>query len=233
MRKIFAVFSVAALSVFTNSAPTLGADQDLQLTFGTLPSAQGFTYVPSGSHAGAVEATIFSVDGTTLTQNSIGQGYGVSGGGILYNYSGIVTATEAKQLLVRARCLQVEGSGIGAAGQQGFAFGFNTGSVQYDISVTPTKVYTLGPGGTVAISGTYDNSTAFHDWLLDFTPPNAFKIYRDGSLIHSGTNGFGVSGNLIFIGDGTGGANAHAEVRSLRFLQGTSVPVELSEFSID
>jgi hypothetical protein len=51
-------------------------------------------------------------------------------------------------------------------------FGFTTGSVQYDISITPTNVYALGPGGTVAVPGTYDNITAFHDYILEFQPPN-------------------------------------------------------------
>jgi len=156
----------------------------------------------------------------------MGQGFGVSGGSIFYNMSGIVTTTEIKQVRFEARCLQVEGSGGGAQGQQGFAAGFTTGSVQYDLSVTPTKVYTLGPAGTVAVAGTYDNSTAFHEFLFDFTPPTTFRIYRDGTLIHTGTSGFSVAANRIFFGDGTGGANAHIEIRALRFTQGVVTATE-------
>jgi hypothetical protein len=237
MRRIL-VFALATLCPSLAAAPAFAAAQDIQLTFGTLPSAQGFVFTPSGSHAGAVEANIFSVDGTKLMQNSIGQGYGVSGGSILYvkSASGLVTTTEAKQLIVRMRCLQVEGSGGGANGEQGVAFGFTHGSIQFDFSVTPTRIYTLGAGGTIGMNvnaGPFDNSSAFHTYLLDWTPPNAFKIYRDGVLVHSGSGGFGVSANRVFLGDGTGGANAKAEIDYFRFLQGTAVPVELSRFSVE
>jgi hypothetical protein len=205
---------MVATLVATGSA--LAAPQDIPLYFTSLPSAQGFTYSPVGSHAGAVEANIFSVSSNRLIQNSMGQGHGVSGGGILYVIPGIMTTTEPKKLLVTARCLQVEGSGAGALGQQGFAFGFNTGSVQYDISLTPTAIYTLGPGGSVLVAGTYDN-TQFHDYILEFVPPGTFKIYRDGALLHTGTSGFAFASNRLFFGDGTGGANAHAEILAFRF----------------
>jgi hypothetical protein len=98
--------------------------------------------------------------------------------------------------------------------------------------LTPTQIFTLGPGGTVTVAGTYDN-TVPRNYVLEFAPPNSFRILRDGVQIHAGTNGSPVSANRVFIGDGTGGANASAEILSLRFLQGTSVPVELSKFSID
>ena len=202
---------------------TQAAPQDFSLTFSTLPSAQGWVYTPVGSHAGTLEASVFSAGSGKLTQNSIGKGFGVSGGSILYDVNGIVTASESKQLRVTARCLQVEGSGSGAAGQQGFAFGFNTGTVQYDVSITPTNIYTLGPSGTVNVAGTYNN-TVFQEYVLDYTPPTTFRIYRAGVLIHTGTSGFGFSGNRVFIGDATGGANARAEITALRFVQSLATP---------
>jgi len=213
----------AAVIALAAVASPLRASQDIQLDFATLPSAQGFTYAPVGSHAGAVEGNIFSVAGGALIQNSLGSGHGTIGGSILYVRPGIVTASEPKELRVTARCLQVEGSGIGSAGQQGFAFGFTTGSVQYDISITPTSVYTLGPAGTVPVAGTYDN-TQFHDWVLEYSPPAAFRIYRDGTLIHTGTTGSSVAANRLFLGDGTGAANARAEISAFHFLQGEALP---------
>jgi len=207
------------LAALAPGAAALAAPQNVQLSFASLPSAQGFTYSPTGSHAGALESSVFSVGGGVLTQNSMGQGFGVSGGSIFYTMNGIVTATESKQLRATARCLQFEGSGLAAAGQQTFAFGFTTGSVQYDVSITPTKLYTLGPSGTVNVAGTYDNSTQFHEYVLDFTPPSTFRIYRDGVLVHTGTSGFGVAANRIWLGDGTGGGNARAEIRAYRFVQ--------------
>lgn len=199
------------------------AAQDVQLTFGSLPSAQGWVYTPSGSHAGAVETSVYSVSGGILTINSMGQGFGVSGGSILYNnLSGLVTSSETKELRFTARAITFEGSGAASAGQGCVALGFTTGSVQYDISITPTKVYTLQPSGHVAVAGTFDNSTAFHDYVLSYTPPSSFQIRRDAVLIHSGTGGFSVAASRVFFGDGTGGGNAHTEVTALRFLQGSA-----------
>jgi hypothetical protein len=210
----------AAVLTLTLVPVAFAASQDIQLSFSSLPSSQGWTYTPSGSHASAVETDVFSVAASTLTMDSMGQGFGVSGGSIFYDYNGIVTTSEAKRLLVRARCLTFEGSGGAAAGQQCFCFGFTTGTTQYDVSITPTQVNTLGPSGNVAVSGTYANTT-FHDWELQFTPPSSFKIFRDGVQIHSGTGGSAVALNRVFVGDGTGGGNAHAEITSFEFLQGS------------
>lgn len=222
------LFTALAVCVVVSAMTTrsLAASQYLALNFSSLPSAQGWTYVTSGAHAGAVESGIFSVGGGLLDQNSIGKGYGVSGGGILYQVSGIVTTTEVKQLRFTARCLQVEGSGIGAAGQQGCAFGFTVANVQYDISITPTQVYTLGPGGTVLVPGAYDNSSAFHDYILDYQPGPVVRIYRDNVLLYTSATGSAVAGNRVFFGDGTGGANAHVEIKTLSFLQGGVVATE-------
>lgn len=211
----------AALLVPAAFTTAHAAAQDVSLSFSSLPSAQGWTYTPSGSHAGAVESSIFSVASNTLSMNSMGQGFGVSGGSIFYDLNGLVTATENKRLLVRARCLTFEGSGGASAGQQCFCFGFTTGTTQYDISITPTQVNTLGPSGNVAVAGTYTNTT-FHDWELEFTAPSSFRILRDGVQIHTGTGGSAVALNRLFIGDGTGGGNAQAEITSYRFLQGTA-----------
>jgi hypothetical protein len=211
--------TIASLAI---SAASHAASQNFQLNFSSLPSAQGCNYNPVGSHAGTVESSVFSVAGGALIQNSIGKGFGVSGGSIFYGaLNGLVTASETKQLRVTARCLQVEGSGGGAAGQQGFAFGFNTGSVQYDVSVTPTNLYALGPGGTINVAY---NNTVFQEYVLDYAPPSTFRIYRGGVLVHTGTSGFAVAGSRVFFGDGTGGANARAEITALRFVQNLVTP---------
>jgi len=212
--------SIATLLLLTfGSGGALAATQSFTLGFGSLPSAQGFAYSANGSHTGTAEATVFSVGSGTLFQNSMGLGHGVSGGSILYiGLSGLLNTSEPKQLRFNARCLQVEGSGAGAAGQQGFAAGFSVGSVQYDVSLTPTQIFALGPGGSVLVPGAYDN-TQFHEYLLDFTPPNVQRIYRDGVLLYTSTSGFALAANRVFFGDGTGGANARAEIRSLQFLQ--------------
>jgi len=38
-------------------------------------------------------------------------------------------------------------------------------------------------------------------------------------LVHSGSGGFSFATNRLFFGDGTGGANARAEITQLRYIQ--------------
>src|SRR5262249_56251161 len=125
---------------------------DVTLTFGTLPSAQGFTYAASGAHAGALETTIFSVDGVRLLQNSMGQTNGVSGGSIFYQRLSGITTTETKRVYVRARCLAQEGSAGAPNGEGGFIFGFAQGSVQFAFGLTTTRLSVLQPTGTVLLA---------------------------------------------------------------------------------
>ncbi len=82
---------------------------------------------------------------------------------------------------------------------------------------------------SVLVPGTYDN-TQFHDWLLEHSPPGAFRVYRDGTLIHSGTTDSALAVNRLFLGDGTGAANARAEVSAFHFLQGSAVPALTSSW---
>lgn len=211
-----AAVPVAVAISLLAAASAWAAPQDLSLTFGTLPSAQGWTYTPSGSHAGASETLIFDADGTALHLNSMGQGFGVAGGGILYAINGIITNNETKRLVVSARCTAVEGSG---SGQGGNAFGFTTPvGTQYAFSVTPTRLYVLVGTGFVQVGTTYDN-TGYHEYTFSFTAPSTTVLRRDGVVINTNNQGFGVAGNRVFFGDGTGGANSHTMIRTLRFSQ--------------
>ena len=221
--RLAALLAIAAIAIAAGSA--WSASQDVSLTYDVLPSAQGWTYTPSGSHAGATEGLIFEADGTALHLRSMGQGYGVSGGSILYAINGIVSSTESKQLRVSAQVLQVEGSGAGAQGQGGNVFGYTlpTTNVQYGFSITPTNVYVLISTGFAQVTGTYDN-TGFHEYIFDFAAPGTTRLYRDGVLLSINTQGFGVTGNRVFFGDGTGGANSHTVIRQLRFVQNLTTP---------
>ena len=221
-RHRFAAFLAAAILAVA-AVPVRAANQDLSITFSSLPSAQGWTYTPSGSHASAVEALVFDADGAALHLNTMGQGYGVSGGSIFYQISGIVTAAETKQLRVTAQVLQVEGSGGGAQGQGGNTFGFTTGATQYGFSITPTAMYVLTGTGFVQVGGAVSNTT-LHDYVFDYVSPGTTRLYRDGALINTNTAGFPVAANRAFFGDGTGGANSHTIITQLRFLQNVSTP---------
>ena len=210
--------ALAALAAFAALTDASAASMDVTLNFASLPSAQGFTYTPTGAHAAVLEPNVFSVSGGVLTQNTMGQSNGISGGGILYQINGGMTATETKQIRVRTRCLQVEGSAGAPSGEGGLVFGFSIGSVQYAWTLTPTKILVLQSTSYVAIPGVYDN-TVFHDYTFEFIPPTTYRTWRDGGLINTSTVGYGIVANRLFIGDGTGGANARGEITSFRFIQ--------------
>jgi hypothetical protein len=216
--------AVACLFLSLAAAPrALAAPMDVLLSFSTLPSAQGWTYTASGSHAGAAEAAIFSVDGTRLIQDSMGESNGVSGGSILYARANGITTTETKRIVVRGRCLAQEGSASATLGQGGLYYGFTTGSVQYGFGFTTSRLFVLQPSGTVVLPGTYDN-TQFHDYAFLWSPGGTWSLTRDGAPAGSGSGGFAVTANRIFLGDGTGGANAQAETSYFRFTQDLPTP---------
>jgi hypothetical protein len=223
LRRMPAVPVVAALAGLALAGAAFAAPFDYNLSFGSLPSAQGWTYAAVGSHAGVAEPSAFSVAGGVLTQNTIGQYAGTSGGSILYSIVGVATATETKRIHARLRCLAVQGSSVATLGQGGLTFGFNTGSVQYAFGLTDTRLTILQPGGTSVLAGSYDN-TQFHDYDFYWSPGGTFQLYRDNVLITSGSGGFAASGSRLFFGDGTGGANAHGEITALRFSQDLATP---------
>jgi hypothetical protein len=225
----FTVLSLALASLAFASI-AFAAAFDVNLGFASLPPVQGWTYTPSGAHAGVLEANVFSVAGGVLTMNSMGQSNGVSGGSILYLTTPGVTTTENKSIRARVRCLQVEGSANAPAGQGGLFFGFTTGSTQYGFSLTDTHVYVLGGAGFVQVGGTFDNSTAFHDWQFDWNVGGTYSIRRDAVLVGSSSGGFAVAANRLVFGDGTGGANANAQITSLRWLQGSATATAASSW---
>ena len=215
----------AIVLAFALAVTTASASQDILLDFSQLPSAQSFTYSAIGAHAGVAEASIFSVSGGVLTQNAIGQANGTAGGSILYQIPGIIAASESSEIIVTARCLQVQGTTNYPAGQGGLVFGLNNGLAQFAFSLTPTRVYLLGAGGWIASSATYDN-TQFAEWTFRYDPPATSQVYRNGTLVLTATSGGAFSQNRLFFGDGSGGANARGEITAFHYLQGGAVDAE-------
>jgi hypothetical protein len=221
----FALVAALAISTFPLHA-AVAAPLDIPLAFGSLPSAQGFTYVATGAHAGVPEASVFSVGGAMLTQNTIGQYVGTSGAGIYYQRLNGITTTEPKQIRVSARCSQVTGSSVFPSGEGGLCFVFTTGSVQYGFTIMPTRLAVLQASWSMA-PGTFDN-TQFHDYVFDWSAGGSWRLYRDGVLVHSGSGGSAVAANRVLFGDGTGGANALGDLRAFRFIQDTATPATAS-----
>lgn len=223
------VLLFAALSLVL-TRPALAAPLDLTLTFNSLPSAQGFTYLANGVNAGVPETSVFSVDGTRLLQNTIGQTISSAGGGLYYQRLNGITTTEPKRILVSARCIATTPSSLATSGEGSFIFGFAHGSVQYAFGLTTTRVSVLQSTGTVLLPGTYDN-TQFHDWSYEWFPGGSWSIRRDGVQIATGSGGGSLAINRVFFGDGTSGSNAQGEVRYYRFTQDLATPATKSDWS--
>jgi hypothetical protein len=204
MRKALFV-GLIALALLWTTVPTQATTVTLQ--FNSLPSAQGWTYFQGGS---IPETSVFSVNGTTLIQNTIGTGFGNPAPE--YAMFGVVNGTQPFVLEVRARVLAVEGT-------QTFGFFFDVRTA------VPNQEYAIG-FTTSLVADPLNNSfpldtTVFHDYVLTATPGSDYSLFVDGQLKLTGPlSHTGAALNAIEFGDGNStGANAHAEITKLVFSQ--------------
>jgi hypothetical protein len=119
---------------------------------------------------------------------------------------------------MRARLVEFEGDFTNPFVGGGFSFGFSQGTTQWAMGITPTQIRNVN--GTI-LSTAYDN-TQFHDYRLEWTPPSSLRFYVDNTLVSTNSAGFALALNRIYIGDGTGASNSHAEITEYEFLQGAS-----------
>lgn len=201
----------AAQATLIGAKLTLGTvstvDSDHALSFTTLPSTQGWLYVPFGNTA--TETQVFSLNSGVLQQNTLGLVDGFN----FYQLSGVVQPTLPFALTVTARVLAQEGDatdafGFGFAvvvGTQQFAFGLRTGSIH-------------DPVGNM-LSTTID-TTQFHEYRLEGTPGGGYKLFVDGIFLGSGSAGTrATAAQFVSFGDLSDTANARGEIRSLAFVQ--------------
>ena len=131
------IWATAVLLLAVRCSPAQGT---ISLKFDSLPSAQGWTYSTSGpaeSSFGVGQTTpIFSVDGTTLHQNTIGTGLGPGGTAFEYYIRfGAVDPTKPFVIQFRARVTQSEkldSNGFAVAawtGAEGYPFFLDTSSI--------------------------------------------------------------------------------------------------------
>lgn len=198
---------IAAFTAYSRAAT-------VELDFATLPSAQGWTYQATGNNA--PEASVFSVNGTQLSQNTIGLGI-VPSGNNRYNYFGVVDPLLPFTLDITARVTQSE-SASWEYQSFGFAFGFFTGSVGYGIGIDVSRVQALAPIDVVTVPVAID-TTQFHDYRLKGVPGGSFDLFIDGALVYTGAPRLLTPFNLLFLGDSTGGQNAAADVTKFVFTQ--------------
>jgi hypothetical protein len=181
----------------------------------SLPSTQGWKYLAVGNSY--AEDKMFSVQGCVLRQDSIGLGFGYPGGN-LYQITNVVDSTKPFVLEVRAKVLNEEQ--YDDFNHWGFGFWIKTGTEDFAIGISPYAIV----GSKVAtdwgetLTTSVDN-TVFHDYRLEGTPGVGYKFYVDNLLVGSGSAFAAIEENGLYLGDGTGGANAKAEITSFRFEQ--------------
>lgn len=203
------------LAVFT---PTARAT-DIALTFGSLPSAQGWVFTTGGSPT-ATEAQTFSMSGPALVLNTMAFGFTGAGTAAFYARPGVVNNFEPVVIRMRGRVVQFEGDFANTFVGGGFSFGFTQGTTLYQMGITPTQIRNVA--GSI-LSTAYDN-TQFHDYRLEWSPPSTVRYYVDNTLISTNAAGFAQALNRLSLGDVTGASNSQAEIVEYRFLQGQATP---------
>jgi hypothetical protein len=210
-RKTACVLSTTALLfALLNTKPVRA--QSITLDFNSLPSAQGWTYVAFGNNV--PETAVFSASGGMLHQNTIGVGFAGQGSNAYQLYNA-VAPTLPFTLTVRARVLQ-----------EGIAYPGYNNPFGFDFSVfTGTEGFLVGLGTNQIMDGTsqeitFDN-TQFHDYRLEGTPGSGYKLFVDDALVMAGPPRFDNPPlvDQLFLGDGTGGTNARADVAAYTFSQ--------------
>ncbi|MEO7868423.1 MAG: hypothetical protein ABIU54_12355 [Candidatus Eisenbacteria bacterium] len=210
------VLLIAALcSGLLNVAPAIATD--IPLAFGSLPSAQGWTFTTGGSSL-ATEGTTFSLSGGVLTLDTMSYGFTGAGTAAYYARFGAVNNFEPIVIRMRGRVVQFEGDFTNAFVGGGFTFGFSQGATQWAMGITPTQIRNVNG---VILSSAYDN-TLFHDYRLEWNPPSSVRYYVDNTLISSTSGGISFAQNRLYFGDGTGASNSRSEIKQYEFLQGAA-----------
>lgn len=217
-RRAFRVAAAAAMLLCAAHTPAARAT-DIALTFGSLPSAQGWTFTSGGSPT-ATEAQAFSLSGSVLTLDTMAFGFTGVGTSAYYANVGVLSATQPLVISMRGRVVQFEGDFANTFVGGGFCFGFAQGTTYWHMGITPTQIRNVN--GTI-LSTAYDN-TQFHDYRLEWTPPSSVAYFVDGTLISTNNAGFAQAINRLTLGDVTGASNARAEITAYRFLQGLATP---------
>src|SRR5579871_2928278 len=207
-RGTFALLFLASVLV---SATSVRAQTTLN--FNSLPSAQGWTY--TADFNSVPEASIFSVSGGVLHQNSFG-----TSGANFYDIPGIVDPNLPFSLTMRARVPQEE---FVNGDHYGFNVAFGTSSQVYQFGFGSGEID--DPSGATIFTG---DLTSYHDYRIDgtFGASGSYNFFMDNVLVATGQP-FAENYNYLEFGDGTYGQNASADLTSLSFSQVTPEPSSL------
>ncbi len=185
----------------------------IELSFGTLPSAQGWHY--ESQNNSEVETRVFAVDGSTLHQDSIGVGFQGQGSN-RYIIDDVVDPLLPFTVSFRARVLQEEGN-VGA-NSSGFGIAVYSDTNSYNIGL---GAHRIEDGYSSRTLSTSIDATIYHDYRLVGIPGVAGDFFVDDVRIGSVVpfQGDTTGTNSLHIGDRTGGTNARADVTYFRFSQ--------------
>lgn len=189
---------VAASLLMLGSAGAAHA-QFTALTFNSLPSAQGWTYIGTGNTS---ESSIFSVVNDALQQRTVGKGAIQA----YYELDGLADFSKPFSMEMRASILNQD---------NGNAYGLCMGA--YD-----TTKYVILSLSSIAP----DNLV--HDYVLtgDFTT-DTFQLTIDGVVGIPVSDVMSPTLNGIFFGDGTPtGSNANVDITSFTFNQNAAATPE-------
>ena len=180
----------------------------------TLPGLQGWNYIAAGDGASVPESGAYSIMGGELHQNTLGIGM-TTGGANYYTHSVTLGATEAWSLTMVARLNAFESVidpkypfGLFMGSDDAIAVGFGSDNLQY--------LGDAGLAGAPLPDGF--NSGNYNTYRLTVSGGNLHSFSINGTSVFS--NKAFLGGNPVFIGfgDGTGFANANADIRSLQFV---------------
>jgi hypothetical protein len=165
-----------------------------------------------------------------LHQDSMGAGQANQGSNG-YQINNVVDPSKPFILNVRARVLEEEGD----IDNNHFGFGFEvgTGTEAFAIMIGPSVIQALDNENENRVLSTSIDNTKFHNYRLEGTPGVGYKFYVDDYLVAIGTSRVMEGDNRLYLGDGTGGTNAKADVASFEFTQGVIAQEQGSAPNID
>ena len=200
VKRLVAVFGVCLSFLSTSSWATT-----INLAFDTLPSAQGWQYQGS-----VPEASVWSVDGTTLTMNSLLGTNGMDANTSVYFMNNIIDPNLPFTISVRARVLQGD-----TATSLPFAFVGFTGSEIFQA--------VLGQNNTrIQAQDFLSDNTQFHDFRFEASPSIGSSFFVDNNLLASFAPFPSPVSNGTLFGDGSAFPNSNGivEIQQYTFTQG-------------
>jgi MYXO-CTERM domain-containing protein len=166
------------------------------------------------------EPQVFSVSGGTVTANSMGNGFQGQGSNSVHLGVAPANFDAGQDYVIEARVRVLESERVS------FHYGFYVGGWFDGMNVSIGLQHNTLQSASLAIIQSRDN-TAWTDWrLVTDRTFGVYRVYADNALLYTdtiqhatGSAGFGLPDHYFAFGDGTGGANARAELTSFSVRQ--------------